>query len=225
MSGSLASRRSTGDFPKGAVTTGGLLAIVLPSVRSSTGRPQQRHSPRHARGVCRFGTVDLGPERALQSEVDRTDSPPPYVAYATTMGTFVGGVALTGVLAHRLRRQPPAWTALDLAVFGLATFKAARTIARDEVTSFIRAPFVEGTPPRVEDEKPVRTGGLRQAVGELLTCSRCVGTWAAAGIAAADVLAPRFGRMLGWSLALGGVNDWLQAGFTALTRAANRDPV
>ena len=37
-----------------------------------------------------------------------------------------------------------------------------------------------------------------------------------------SLLAPRFGRMLSWSLAVGGANDWLQAGFAALTGAANR---
>ena len=57
-----------------------------------------------------------------------------------------------------------------------------------------------------------------QAMGELVTCSRCVGTWAAAGLATTQVLAPRFGRLLTWSLAAAGANDFLQAGFAALTR-------
>jgi hypothetical protein len=138
------------------------------------------------------------------------------------MTTFLGGMALTGVLAHRLRRPVPGQTPLDLAVLALATFKASRTLARDEVTSFIREPFVEGTPSDPDDERPVETGDLRQAIGELVTCSRCIGTWAAAGIAAVDVLTPRFGRMLSWSLAVGGANDWLQAGFAALTGVTNR---
>jgi hypothetical protein len=59
-------------------------------------------------------------------------------------------------------------------------------------------------------------------VGELVTCSRCVGTWIAAGLTATDVIAPRFGRTLNWALAVGGANDFLQAGFAALTGAANR---
>ncbi|HEY4349346.1 MAG TPA: DUF1360 domain-containing protein [Gaiellaceae bacterium] len=138
------------------------------------------------------------------------------------MSTFTGGLALTGLIASRLRRQPPEQTALDLAVLGLATFKAARTLARDEVTSFIRRPFLEQDAPDPEDEQPVQDGGIRQAIGELVTCSRCIGTWAAAGIAAIDILTPRFGKTLTWSLALGGVNDWLQAGFATLTGAANK---
>jgi hypothetical protein len=54
-----------------------------------------------------------------------------------------------------------------------------------------------------------------------VTCSRCVGTWVAAGLASTQILAPRFGRMLTWSLAAAGVNDFLQAGFAALTAKSN----
>ena len=148
---------------------------------------------------------------------------PPYEAYAAIMATFVGGIAATGAVAARLRRPPPRRGALDLAVLGLATFKAARTLAKAEVTSFIREPFVEGRASG-ENDRPLRDGGVRQAAGELVTCSRCVGTWVGAGLVAVDVLAPRFGRMLTWSLAIGGANDWLQAGFATLTGAANRGP-
>ena len=146
---------------------------------------------------------------------------PPYHAYATITGVFVAGLALSGGIARLLGRDPREQTWLDLATLSAATFKASRTIARDELTSFIREPFVEGDPRDHEDERPVQTGGMEQAIGELVTCSRCVGTWAAAGLATTQVLAPRFGRMLTWTLAGAGINDFLQAGFTALTRKAN----
>jgi hypothetical protein len=145
---------------------------------------------------------------------------PPMHAYAGIMGTFVGGLALAGALARLLDRDAGEHDTLDLAVLGLATFKASRTISRDEVTSFIREPFVEGVAHH-GDEDPVETGDLRQAIGELVTCSRCIGTWVAAGLSATQILAPRFGRVLTWSLAAGGANDWLQAGFSALTNKAN----
>jgi hypothetical protein len=132
------------------------------------------------------------------------------------MGTFAGGLAAAGALARLLDREPRENTALDLAVLALATFKAARTIARDEVTSFLREPFVEGHA-HEGGEEPVESGDLHQAIGELVTCSRCVGTWAAAGLATTQVLAPRFGRLLTWSLAAAGINDFLQAGFARLT--------
>jgi hypothetical protein len=145
---------------------------------------------------------------------------PPYGAYALIMSTFAGGVAAAGALAHALDRDPREHDALDLAVLGAATFKASRTIARDEVTSFLRDPFVQGEA-HEGGESPVETGDLRQAVGELVTCSRCVGTWVAAGLACTQILAPRFGRLLTWTLGAGALNDWLQSGFAALTAKAN----
>ena len=157
--------------------------------------------------------------------MERATAPPPYRAYATITGVFVAGLALSGGVARLLGRDPREQTWLDLATLSAATFKASRTIARDDVTSFLREPFVEGDPSDSEDEHPVQTGGMEQAMGELVTCSRCVGTWAAAGLATTQVLAPRFGRMLTWTLACAGINDFLQASFTALTRKANElDP-
>jgi hypothetical protein len=154
---------------------------------------------------------------------ERTAKPaPPYHAYATITGVFVAGLALSGGVARLLGRDPREQTWLDLATLSAATFKAARTIVRDDVTSFLREPFVEGDPRDSEDEHPVQTGGMEQAIGELVTCSRCVGTWVAAGLTTTQVVAPRFGRLLTWTLAGAGVNDFLQAGFTALTRRANQ---
>jgi hypothetical protein len=136
------------------------------------------------------------------------------------MGTFAGGLAAAGLLARALGREAHDGDAIDLAVLALATFKTSRTIARDDVTSFIRAPFVEGD--GHGDDTPKETGDLQQAIGELVTCSRCVGTWAAAGLATTQIVAPRFGRVLAWSLAAAAANDFLQAGFVALTQASNR---
>jgi hypothetical protein len=141
---------------------------------------------------------------------------PPYRSYAAIMGAFAGGLAVAGALGNALDRDPREHDWLDLATLAAATFKASRTIARDEVTSFLREPF---TAERAHSggEEPLESGDFRQAVGELVTCSRCVGTWVAAGLAVTQILAPRFGRMLTWTLAGAGVNDWLQAGFSALT--------
>jgi len=145
---------------------------------------------------------------------------PPYEAYAAIVGVFVGGLGVAGLAARALDRNPACQTPLDLVVLSAAAFKAARTLAHDEVTSFLREPFVEGEA-HEGDEDPVETGDYRQAIGELVTCSRCGGTWAAAALASTQILSPRFGRLLTWSLAAAGINDWLQAGFAALTKTAD----
>lgn len=152
----------------------------------------------------------------FQPSVDR----PPYGSYAAIVGSFAGLLAAAGALGRLLERDPQCQSALDFALLSAATFKAARTLARDDVTSFIRQPFVYGDPPALDEEQPI-AGGAQQAIGELVTCTRCVGTWAAAGLASTQILAPRFGRLLTWSLGAAAVNDFLQAGFTALTRKAN----
>jgi Protein of unknown function (DUF1360) len=144
---------------------------------------------------------------------------PPYRSYAAIVGTFTGLLAAAGALGRLLDRDPQCQTALDFAVLGAASFKAARTLSHDEVTSFIRQPFVRGHA-HGGGEEPV-SGGMEQAIGELVTCTRCVGTWAAAGLASTQILAPRFGRLLTWSLGAAAVNDFLQAAFAALTARAN----
>jgi Protein of unknown function (DUF1360) len=139
------------------------------------------------------------------------DQPPPYGAYAAIAGAFVAGLGTVSFLA---RRSPPA-SALDLIALSAATFKASRTLSQERVASFVREPFVEGT-----EERPAGEG-LQRAIGELVTCSRCVGTWVAAGLASTQMAAPRFGRALTWTLGAAAANDFLQAAFAALCAKAN----
>jgi hypothetical protein len=136
-----------------------------------------------------------------------TQPPVPYGAYALILASFGGALAATAG-ADRARRRSPPTSPLDVALLCAASFKAARVVSRERVGSVVREPFVE-------DERP--TGeGLQRAVGELVTCSRCVGTWAAAGLLASQTFTPRFGRLLTLTLAAGAANDFLQAGFAAL---------
>jgi hypothetical protein len=141
---------------------------------------------------------------------------PPYEAYATLVGTFAVGLALASRAADPEQQLKP----IDIVALGLATFKASRTLSRDKVTSFVREPFVQETAYDGEAETPAGDG-MQRAVGELVTCTRCVGTWLAAGLAASVSVTPRFGRLLVWSLDAAAINDFLQAGFTALTQKAN----
>jgi hypothetical protein len=153
--------------------------------------------------------------------MDSIPERPPYGSYAVIMGVFAGLLGGAGAAGRLLDRNPQCQTPLDLVVLGLASFKAARTLARDEVTSFVRQPFVRGQAHSGEDEEPVE-GGMAQAIGELVTCTRCAGTWVAAAFASTQILAPRFGRLLTWSLAAAAANDFLQAAFAALAEKADQ---
>ncbi len=141
---------------------------------------------------------------------------PPYGSYAAIATVFLGGIATVAAVA----RRSPAGTALDLVALSAATFKASRTLSRERVASFVRQPFVEGEASTGEEERPAGEG-LQRALGELVTCPRCVGAWTAAGLASSQVLAPGFGRLLTWSLGAAGANDFLHAAFKALCAKAN----
>jgi uncharacterized protein DUF1360 len=143
-------------------------------------------------------------------------SSPPYEAYATIAGVFLGGLAIVASLS---RRSPPG-AVLELAALSAATFKVSRTLTRERVGSFVRQPFVEGDADTGEDEQPAGEG-LQRAIGELVTCPRCLGTWSAAVLASTQMLSPRFGRLLTWSLGASAASDFLQAGFAALCAKAN----
>jgi hypothetical protein len=146
---------------------------------------------------------------------------PPYRAYATIVGTFVASLGAVSGLAALRNRPSDEISPTDLALLGLATFKASRTVSRDKVTSFVREPFVEGEAYDGEDEKPTHDSEMKQALGELVTCTRCIGTWLGAGLASMQILTPRTGRLLTTVLAAGALNDFLLAGFSTLTAKAN----
>jgi hypothetical protein len=158
--------------------------------------------------------------RVRVSAVPPAPDHPPYESYAALVASYTGLLATAGLLARLLHRDPEEHSPLDFAILAAANFKAARTISHDKVTSFVREPFVVGEAYDGEDERPA-PDGMRRAVGELVTCTRCIGTWTAAGLASVQILAPRFGRLLTWSLAASAANDFLQASFTALTQKSN----
>jgi hypothetical protein len=145
---------------------------------------------------------------------------PPYASYAAILGAFTAGLAGVSALGRAFRKPEPQLSALDLLALGGATFKAARSLSNDRVGSFIRAPFVQGEAVSGEAERPAGEG-LQQAIGELVTCTRCVGTWSAGALTSLLVLSPRFGRLLVWTLNGAAVNDFLQAAFAAACAKAN----
>ena len=100
----------------------------------------------------------------------------------------------------------------DIALSALATHKLSRLLAKDPVTSPLRAPFTayQGTqgPDKLHEE--VRGTGARKAVGELITCPFCAGVWVATAFTAGLVYLPKTTRLaVGTFAALAGA-DMLQ---------------
>ena len=105
----------------------------------------------------------------------------------------------------------------ELVPLTAATFAVSKMIARERIGSWVREPFVDDP---VGRRRP-RGGSVRRALGELVTCSRCVGAWTALGFVSLRLAHPQAGRTATTVFAVAGFNDFAQAGFRALCDWAN----
>ena len=137
---------------------------------------------------------------------------------------FNGSVAALA-LAHRRsgRPLPERFPPGDLALLSVATYKLSRVIAKDRVTSFLRAPFTrykgESERPGEVDEEP-RGRGLQQAVGELLVCPYCLAQWVGTGLLAAYIRQPRLARTVASAFTIVAASDVLQQTWVAVDKRA-----
>ena len=125
--------------------------------------------------------------------------------------------AVLAAVAATARRTPEPVRGTELVPLGAATFALSKVIAKEKVGTWMREPFVEDQ----ADGRPPRGAGVRAAVGELLTCTRCVGAWGALGLVGLRLASPSTGRAVSAVLATSAVNDFLQAGFNWATHKAD----
>jgi hypothetical protein len=141
--------------------------------------------------------------------------PRPLGSYALLAATFNGLVG--GFLARRRELLPERIEPYDVLLLGAASHKLSRLIAKDKVTSPLRAPFTrykgDAGPGEVSEEP--RGSGLQFVVGEMLTCPYCLGQWVAAGFLCGLVEAPRTTRFVAALFAAHGVSDALQVVYKA----------
>ena len=138
-----------------------------------------------------------------------------YVALASVYAAATGG----SVLALRASGRPLPETprASDIVLLGVATHKLSRIIAKDKVTSFLRAPFTrfqEASGQGEVEEEPCGHG-VRLAVGELLVCPYCLSQWVATGLTLGLLAAPRFTRLVGSVFVSYTISDFLQLAYRA----------
>ena len=146
----------------------------------------------------------------------------PLGPYAVLTAGF-GAVFLGSVAAVAARRGlPERMSAADVATMGLATQKLSRLIAKDRVTSFLRAPFTEYPEPagHGEVEERARGTGMRLAMGELMICPYCLSQWVAGGLTVGLLAAPRLTRLVSGMWAAYGVADFLQVAYSAAENRA-----
>ena len=146
------------------------------------------------------------------------DEDPPLLAYAVVICTFnalFGGALLAArrsgrELPHRLDER-------DVLAIGVASHKLSRLIAKDKVTSPLRAPFTEleeeGGPAELEESS--RGTGVRRAIGDLVVCPYCLGLWVVAAFSLGLLVAPRLTRFLAGLFSALTISDFLQIAYQA----------
>jgi hypothetical protein len=143
---------------------------------------------------------------------------PPLLSYAFVVATFNALVGGTLLAAKRSGRELPERIGeRDLLTIGVASHKLSRLIAKDKVTSPLRAPFTEfeedGGPAEVEETS--RGTGLRRAIGDLLVCPYCLDLWVVTAFCVGLLFAPRLTRFFAALFSALAISDFLQIAYKA----------
>lgn len=140
--------------------------------------------------------------------------------YALVNGSYMSALAALGVILHRRQRgDADPVTSQELMLLALATFAISDVFAHERIATWIRAPFAMES----GDHRPERPRGrgLRYVIGELMECSRCMGSWSALGLIGLRAASPAAAGAVTAVFAVAGANDFLQAAFRLLSEVDN----
>ena len=136
-------------------------------------------------------------------------------SYALLSGLFNLALAL-----FCWNRRPERIDLKDWVLLVLATFRMSRMVAYDKVMQTYREPVVEEVPHDSGAGETTRakpgTTGIKRALGELISCPICNGTWISAGLVYGLCLAPKYTRTLITVMSVVGAVEIMQGGFEAL---------
>ena len=173
--------------------------------------------------VQRIGAPVRRWARTQKREYTRGE-PRPLGADLGAMGVYGGLVVAAAAAIRASGRQLPSRIPLgDAILLTIGTFRLSRRIAKDPVTAPVRAPFTSyrGTSGEAEIAEEVREhGGVKHAVGELLTCPFCLAQWVGTGFVLGYVTAPRATRLAALTMTMVAGSDVLQFTYDAIQNGA-----
>lgn len=142
-----------------------------------------------------------------------------YTTKVVLTGAFFSLFGLLAFLFERQarqrsdRRQPGDFRPMDLLLLGLATFRLGHLVAYDRVAEPFRQPFAQTVPDSTGagDSVEPRGEGARQAIGQLITCPICAGTWIAAALVYGLEILPGPTRMLMAIMGAAGFSEFINS--------------
>lgn len=147
----------------------------------------------------------------------------PLRGYLNTLTVYASVVAgLTGVAVATGRRAPSRPAPADVLLISVATHKLSRLLAKEAVTSPLRAAMTrfEGAAGSSEVNEVPRATGPRHAAAELISCPFCLGVWVSTGFCAGLVFVPRLTRLVATGLTAVAGSDFLQLAYDAAKHAS-----
>src|SRR5215213_4926145 len=137
------------------------------------------------------------------------------LTYVTLISLFLG---LLGTFVSR-ERQAFDPHPRDVVLIALATFRAGRVAAYERVTEPLRDPVTKTIPDEYDaGENVVAEGtGVRKAIGELVSCPICIGTWVASGLVYGLRVAPGPTRLVAAILGVSGLAEMFNEATEALS--------
>jgi hypothetical protein len=144
-----------------------------------------------------------------------SETPTEVVDYALLSVAY--GAALAALAARSAGREaiPPR----ELVPLSAATFALSKLVVHEKVETWLRQPFVEERP----DGRRPKGRRMRYALGELLSCTRCLGAWGALGLVGLRAVSPAAAGTVTAVLAVSAGNDFLHTGFALLCGRSNAE--
>jgi hypothetical protein len=174
-----------------------------------------KEPPSRARPVKNdFSIEKYGEKTAEQEECEEQL----LAEYAAMLAFYLASVVtLTGIAIEqdRLLRKI---SLFELALLGVATHKLSRIVAKDRITSILRAPFVNyiRSAGAGEVEEEARGRGIQRGIGNLVTCPFCMAPWCATALAFGFIFAPRVARFFAGILTSVAVSDFLHRAYVKM---------
>jgi Protein of unknown function (DUF1360) len=181
-------------------------------------RANQSRSSRHRESNSDFSLEKYGEKTEEKEECDEQL----LAEYAVLLTFYLATTATLTGIAVAQGRLPRKFSLLDLALLGIATHKLSRLIAKDRITSILRAPFVNyiRSAGDGEVEEEPRGRGIQRGIGQMISCPFCMGPWCAAALGFGLIFAPRAARFICGIFASVAISDFLQRAYLAAKKDA-----
>jgi hypothetical protein len=123
---------------------------------------------------------------------DRALKQQEYLTKLALIVIFLGGFGAVVWMGQKVVAGEFQPNALDLLLLGLAAFRLGRLVAYDLIMEPLRSPVAHTVPDEsgAGDNVEARGAGAQRALGQLISCPICAGTWIAALLAYGLYLLP-----------------------------------